>query len=168
MMARKVQSISGATGYRHQLDRARRFLDRVERPSGDDDLDPSNINDVDFQDMMWAFFQNCWHVKDWIKNDLLVPKATKDAAIDLAEQQSPDLKMCQQLCNGTKHLGPRPGASHDHIDTTIVPEQGRFEIDCMINDGQGNLISGKELARRYIAEWERILRSQGLATARLS
>jgi hypothetical protein len=168
MMVRKIQSVSGVTGYRHQLDRARRFLDRVERPAGEDELDLANMDDVAFQDMMWAFFQNCWHVKDWIFHDPLVPKAIKDAVIDLAHHHSPDLKMCQQLCNGTKHLGPRPGASHHHTDMTIVPEQGRFEMDCMIDDGRGNLVSGKELARRCISEWERILKSQGLATGRLS
>src|SRR5437773_2615983 len=117
-MVRKVRSVSGATGYRHQLDRARRLLDRVEHPSGDDDLDLSNINEVDFQDMMWAFFQNCWHVKDWIKNDPSMVMATKTAVIDMAEKQSPVLQMGRQLCNATKHLGPRPGAHHDHVDTT--------------------------------------------------
>jgi hypothetical protein len=120
MMVRQIQSVSGATGYRHQLDRARRFLDRVQAANN---ADWGNMNDVEFQDMMWAFFQNCWHVKDWIDHDPLVPRGTKDAAIDLAHQ-SPDLKMCQQLCNRTKHLGARPGASHHHINTSIAPGWG--------------------------------------------
>jgi len=50
----------------------------------------------------------------------------------------------------------------------IVPGQGRFEIDCIFDDGHGNSISGKRLALDCIAEWERILQSQGLATSRLS
>ena len=46
-MARHVQTRAGHIGYRDQLDRARRFLDRIEQPAA---------NDVEFQDMVWAFF----------------------------------------------------------------------------------------------------------------
>jgi hypothetical protein len=40
---REIESISGNTGYRHQLDRVRRFLDCVEGP---------HASDVELQDMM--------------------------------------------------------------------------------------------------------------------
>lgn len=162
-MVRNVQSVNGATGYRHQLDRARRFLARVQMATDD----WADLDDVEFQDMMWAFFQNCWHVKDWLKHDPSVSQAVKNAAIDLAHQ-SLHLKMCQQLCNGTKHLDTRPGASHHHVNTTIIPGAGIRELDCIVDDGTGRLISGKQLAKDCIAEWERILSSQGLATSRQS
>jgi hypothetical protein len=116
---------------------------------------------------MWAFFQNCWHIKDWVKHDPLVPSATKEIIVDMAENQSVDLKMCQQLCNGTKHLGARPGAKHSRIESEYV-DGFTVDMDCVIEDASGNLISGKDLASRCIAEWERILNSQSLATARLS
>jgi hypothetical protein len=161
---RKVEAIIGTTGYRHQLDRARRFLDRVQNKP-----DWASWNEVEFQDMMWAFFQNCWHVKDWLKNDKAVSDAVSAAAIDLAHNQSPKLRLCQQLCNGMKHLGPRQSeASHHHIEASIASGWGVTNMDCIIDDGSGNLISGMELAQECIAEWERILQSQGLATARLS
>jgi hypothetical protein len=97
----------------------------------------------------------------------------KDAVIKMAHQ-SDGLKICRDLCNGTKHLGRhhRPssgtGASHQYVDMTIAPEKGQFEMECILDDGNGNEISGKELAHKCIAEWERILQSQGLVTARLS
>jgi hypothetical protein len=151
-------------GYRHQLERARRFLDRVERPIGDDQ-DLLDIDEHAYQDMMWAFFQNCWHVKDWLCNDPSVPSETKGAVVDLAHL-SPDLKMCQQLCNGTKHLGLRKGAKHLRTSTTYDFARGFIETDCFIDDGNGKEISGRELARRCIDEWERILVSQGLVITR--
>jgi hypothetical protein len=163
MMVRKVQSVSGGVGYRHQLDRARRFLERVEMTTED----WADMDDVEFQDMMWAFFQNCWHVKDWLKNDPLVSQVVKDAAIQLAHK-SQYLKMCQELCNGTKHLDARPGASHHHVNTTIIPGAGIRDLDCIVDDGSGKLISGKQLATDCVAEWERILGWQGLAIARQS
>ena len=151
-----IQSVAGTFGYRHQLDRARRFLIRMEEAR----------NDIDAQDMAWAFFQNCWHVKDWLSNDPFVGAAAKEIALKLAHA-STALTTCQALCNGTKHLGSRPGASDHHVDTQITPG-GSTEIDCLIADGNGPQLSGMRLAHDCIAEWEHILRSQGLATARLS
>lgn len=150
-------------GYRNQLDRARRFLDRA-RMTPDDWPD---MDDVEFQDMMSAFFQDCWHVKDWLKNDPSVSQVAKEAVIQLAHQ-SQYLRMCQELCNGTKRLGARPGANHQHINTTIIPGAGIREVDCIVDDGSGKFISGKQLASDCIAEWERILISLGLAVARQS
>jgi hypothetical protein len=132
-----------------------------------------DINEVEFQDMVWSFFQHCWHVKDWRHHDPLASIAQKNAAVAMAHQPGGPLMICRDLCNGTKHLqlnhpSSGAGASHLYVDMNIVPGQGRFEIDCIIDDGHGNPISGKQLARDCIAEWERILTSQDLATARLS
>jgi hypothetical protein len=167
-MATKVQTAAGMTGYRHQLDRARRFHDRVLRHFDDWD----DMNDVEFQDDMWSFFQHCWHVKDWVEHDPQLSPAQVAAVLDMA-YKSASLVVCQDLCCATKHLQldhPRSGtgAGHSHVDTIIKPEQGRFEMDCIVDDGFGNKISGKQLARDCIAEWEGILQAQGLAIERKS
>lgn len=173
-MAMKIQSVSGAAGYRDQLDRARRFLDRVVKSEFDLEITQhmGNMDHVEFQDMMWSFFQHCWHVKDWIRRDPVASSAQKTAACRMAERSTP-LKICRDLCNGTKHLqldnpGSAAGANYEHIDMTIAPEKGLFVLDCVIDDGRGNLISAKQLAHECIADWERILKSQGLDTARMS
>ena len=106
------------------------------------------LTQVDFQDMVWAFFQNCWHVKDWVWNDPIVPQVTKDAVSAMAHS-SVVLKVCQEMCNGTKHLAARRGASHDSIDTTIVPG-GETINECVIDRGDGELVSGRMLA---ISAW---------------
>jgi hypothetical protein len=41
-------------------------------------------------------------------------------------------------------------------------------MDCLIDNGAGVLVSGRLLAHQCIAEWESILQSQGLPTARRS
>jgi hypothetical protein len=155
-MAITNQSVAGNFGYRHQLDRARRFLTRMEEAR----------SEIEAHDMAWAFFQNCWHVNDWLSNDPFVSAAAKEIALKLAHA-STALATCHALCDGTKHLGARPGASHHHVDNKITPG-GPTDFDCLIDDGNGQLLSGKRLAHDCIAEWEHILRSQGLATARLS
>jgi hypothetical protein len=156
-MARTIVVATGYTGYRHQLDRARRFLNRIEG---------THANEIDFQDMVWAFFQNCWHVKDWVEHDPKVSRPVKDAVEDQA-RRSWALKICRELCNGTKHLGARHGARHQHVEMDF-DSSSKAAMDCVIDDGRGSDISGKELARTCIAEWERILKSHRLATPRSS
>ena len=46
--------------YMDQLNRVRRMLDRINRQ----DREP-----IEYGDDIWSFFQNCWHLKDWVKND---------------------------------------------------------------------------------------------------
>jgi hypothetical protein len=163
-MIRRVQTRTGHIGYRDQLDRARRFLERMQQPV--ESMEDDGMTVVDFQDMVWAFFQNCWHVKDWVRSDPIVDQAKKDSVCRWAHA-SVALRVCQEMCNGTKHLGARSGASHDHIDTTIVPG-GPTIMDCLIDNGEGTLVSGNVLARQCIGEWEFILKSHGLPTERLS
>jgi hypothetical protein len=149
----------GNTGYRHQLERARRFFSRVYDLSHPD---WGTSAEVEFQDMAWAFFQNCWHVKDWVRHDPKVTDAQKTAVIDMAHNSS-DLMVCREMCNGIKHLNKIPGeAAHSHIDAEYA-DGFTVHMDCVIEDGGGKPISGKELGHRCLAEWERILTSQGLA-----
>ena len=164
-----VTSKAGYTGYRDQLDRARRLLDRVDAWASDMDWG-TEFNEHDFQDDMWSYFQACWHVKDWVRHDPLVPPAVK-AAIKAQAESNPLLLMCHDICNGTKHLElttPRGGGAR--YESTESIHEGGFvvRVDCWIDDGTGKLVSGKELARKCVAEWEQILQGHGLATARRS
>lgn len=163
-----LTSQNGHIGYRNQLDRARRMLERIETAASN--LDFIEIDDVAFQDDVWSFFQACWHVKDWVRHDPLVPQATKDAIKQQAER-SRVLLMCHDVCNGTKHLKlttPRAGGARYHSTESKLEGGLVVSMDGWIDDGAGNHISAKSLARQCIAEWERILQGHGLATARMS
>jgi len=163
-----IQSQVGYTGYRNQLDRARRMLERVESAASNQEW--GTIDDVTFQDDMWVFFQTCWHIKDWVKHDPMVDDPTK-AAIKAQAESSPVLLACHDICNGTKHLKltkPRGGGARYHSTESTLESGFVVNIDCRIDDGTGALISGKDLARRCIAEWEGILRGHGLAVERKS
>ena len=163
-----VTSNTGYTGYRDQLDRVRRLLDRVNVASNSEW--GTEFDEHEFQDDAWNLFQACWHVKDWVRHDPLVPQLTKDKIKKEAEANSL-LLMCHDICNGTKHLKlttPRGGGAR-YESTESVRESGFVvDVDCLIDDGTGALVSGKGLARECFAEWERILQSHRLETARRS
>lgn len=153
---RMIQVRADNIGYRNQLDRTRRFLERVEGP---------HPNDVAFQDMMWAFFQNCYHLRDWICRDPLLEKSQVNSILAKANMSLP-LQRCGDLCNGTKHLCEKP-TRHSHVNIIVKPGE-QLELDCIIDIGGNLQISAKQLARECVVEWEHILQSEGLATARLS
>jgi hypothetical protein len=100
-----------ARAYLQQLDRAHRFLQRYRsvvfyRPGGE------QADWYTIDDLLWAFFQNCWHVKDWLGHDPTVPPAQRRAAAEAAEAD-PDLQIIADLANGAKHFlvrGERTGA----------------------------------------------------------
>ena len=144
--------MTSSGGYREQLDRVRRCLERIEG---------RHRSDVEFKDITWSFFQHCWHLSDWLQHDGLVSEAQKQA-VKAKVYASAMLAMCRDLCNGGRQAALKslaPGTGAPRLPGTM---------DCLVHDGFGNLISGKKLARDCLAEWLRILESQGLATARLT
>ena len=97
-MKRGINILHGVNGYRDQLRRADRFLQKMlTSPEGWEDFD-----DLEYQDKVWAFFQNCWHIKDWLRNDKDLSTAVQDSVLK-AVHHSPTLQICRGLCNGTKH-----------------------------------------------------------------
>lgn len=56
-----------------------------------------------YQDIVYAFFQNCWHIKDWILNSTNINDSQK-SNIKAFFYQNTDMKICRDIANGTKHL----------------------------------------------------------------
>ena len=54
-------------------------------------------------DDVYAFFQNCYHLKDWIKNDPTLPSSIRSEVEDYIDQTRA-LSICADLCNALKHL----------------------------------------------------------------
>ncbi len=79
-LMRRVDVVVGMTGYRHQLDRVRRFRTRVQDP---------NASDIDIQDMMWVFFSELLSSRDWIASDDKVPKEKKEVVMDKSFASTP-------------------------------------------------------------------------------
>ncbi len=148
---------TGAMGYRDQLDRVLRYLGRVYSVGGE----PNQRYVVDYQDDVWSFFQNCWHLKDWIRHDPLLDDDVK-ARIKAAVEDSPVLAIANDMANGTKHLElhePRAGASYSHL--SLGPSGPLSILECII-EVAGEHRGARQLATECVREWERILEAEGL------
>jgi hypothetical protein len=143
-------------GYRHQLTRTRRYLHR---------LTALHDNEMYYQDDILSFFQNCWHVKDWLRNDPSIPQDVKDK-VESAALADPMLKVCYDLATAAKHLVVRKAkANATHLHYDIVMEDGKsVKIDTLIDSGEIAPREALYVAADCFSAWERILRAEGLST----
>ncbi|MBI5778390.1 MAG: hypothetical protein HZA49_02920 [Planctomycetes bacterium] len=58
----------------------------------------TDIGLADF-DFIYAFFQNCYHLKDW----LIASRPKLRKSIEDLFSTNDELQLCQDICNGTKH-----------------------------------------------------------------
>ena len=120
-----------------QLERTRRYLKRLRQIyAGAPYL--SDTREY-YADDVLSFFIHCYHIRDWIiqLNRLGVTQKDVDAFIDAHDE----LKICADLCNGTKHCQliqrPRTGeqphlAGRQFVSSGINDEMhttcGKFNI----------------------------------------
>ncbi len=75
----------------------------------------------DLHDEVYAFFQSCYHLKDWLKND--PASAAQGSGIEAFINANTDLCICADLCNGTKHLlltTLRGGGAHFGVKSVLL------------------------------------------------
>lgn len=86
--------------WRGQYDRMMRWYERFEEINREKkEKKPDFFKD---HDTVYAFFQNCYHLKDYIINDPSVSLPKDD--VENYIQRISCLKLCSDIANGTKHL----------------------------------------------------------------
>lgn len=82
-----------------QFERAQRYLERLRAAYAG--IDTGSRSKRDCEDDTLSFFMHCYHIRDWIVhlNKLGIGSREVDAFINGNEC----LKICADLCNGTKH-----------------------------------------------------------------
>lgn len=142
--------------YREQLERVHRFLNRVRNEGRDS---------VDYDDDLWAFFQNSWHLKDWIKHDPSISKDSRDRILKAAEA-SKDLQVCADLANRSKHFkltNKRRDAEVTSRNISVFPGANRpSESTHIITLDDGSQLVAQELAERVMVVWGQIIAAEGL------
>lgn len=106
------------SGWREQYDRLHRSHKRLSAIAGGQVAGSSD----EARDALFHFFQDAYHLKDWIKNDPAVTTSDVEHYIKTREV----LRLCADLCNGTKHFGldpnkrPRTGDASTAFDSQSV------------------------------------------------
>jgi hypothetical protein len=111
--------------WRSQWGRALRWYSRVQRIEGKSRMQELDVGDMD---IILAFFQNCYHVRDWI---VASRPPLKNQLDDLFRSHF-EMGACRDICNGFKHKTVT-NPTHDK-DFNLYREYDYFEV----MSGSGN------------------------------
>lgn len=158
--------------YKEQVERTRRWLNRLQNAASHE----NDINEPlppgkheEYEDYLYAFFQNCWHIKDWIMADIGAPGTLRDA-VKRVEKEKPDaLRLCADVANGSKHLGqPRDknrAKTVGEIAVEIDPEgNSKTTYEYKVVDGETQH-DALELARRALRTWDDLIAANNITPA---
>lgn len=154
-------------GYQDQLERVRRYYQRFAQISnGMQHFAPSDS----YIDDIHAFFQNCHHLKDWLKNDSSYTAHTGQE-VEKYVSDTLSLSICADICNGSKHLSlnrrprsgdePKMGRKVISVDVTDslcgedVPTMIKMQIEV---EHAGSKLDAFQLATDALQSWESFLR----------
>lgn len=120
------------------------------------------VNSDYYQDEMYAFFQNCYHLKEWLKYD---PKVivSNNAIEDFANRGADCMRICGDLCNGSKHMvinsekiDKDTGVKNRNYSLQIGGGNPiasvKYNIEC-----QGEIYDALLLAECCIGEWDKFM-----------
>lgn len=143
------------SSYLEQYERLKRYWNKI---------NDQNRSQVEYEDDLWAFFQHCWHLKDWIKND---PNLNIPINIETyINQHCPYLMICADLCNRSKHLkltSSRRDANITNIGVTIhAPligsgEIGSVEYEYTVTLDDGTKYNTLIIAKEALDEWDNFI-----------
>ncbi len=123
---------------------------------------------VDYDDDLQHFFQDCWHLKDWIKNDKNVASSVRDS---VGKEVNGRTALCiaGDLATGCKHLvldrGRRKSSKGAEViskSVTVALGDGRANTYHVIRLDNGSFLSAQDAARNAYTEWDAVLRKLGL------
>jgi len=116
----------------------------------------------DYLDEIYSFFQNCYHFKDWIKNDDSLDLSVRNG-VEAHVNANRSLRLCADICNSLKHLkltSSRSGEDPEFGTKRFKLELGAgpptISMKCEVDTSNGPL-DAYELATECMSAWETFL-----------
>jgi len=117
-----------------------------------------------YVDEVYAFFMNCYHLKDWIKHDCAARVAAE--TVEQFVNSRAELRQCADICNSVKHLrltrptrtGTQPQVTGQEIKLGLG-KQRRISIQLNIQTSDGE-VNAFELATKCVHAWEEFIASR--------
>jgi len=139
--------------YQEQFERIKRWYERIKDIY--EGIPHERESDY-YQDDIYAFFINCYHLQDWIKNDESVEAFAK-AKVQGFIDRNRELKLCRDICHGLKHLS-------SGMRSPLGPRIFRFNVSTGITRAEysittetGETFDAFELASKCVQLWERFI-----------
>ncbi len=119
-------------------------------------------------DFLYAFFQNCHYLRDWLIKADAVPREK----LNEFYQANRELQICRDICNGTKHfdvtnpsVDPEFAIGREYVPANWPGKRPHVNETWFIIAG-GHKYDLFELAHRCMRLWEAFLAENSLEPAR--
>ena len=146
-------SLHKAGGWRGQWQRVRRWHSRLKA-----------CRATDREDFLYAFFQNCAFVRDWLKNDR--PANVNQHELESLVGNHVELRLCQDISNATKHLRlddpkmPREfSAAREYVPAPLGGDEPSADVVVLADGVKYDALA---LADRCLDIWQSFLRDHEL------
>jgi len=135
-------------GWPDQFARIIRWRDRL-----------GKAEEKDILDFVFAFFQACYHLRDWLEFTGSVEKTTLDKLF----QDRFEMRACRDICNATKHfsLDSKPSLGREFSMAWEYIGDDRNELVILAD---GKKLRVLNLANDCVRTWEAFLRDQTIKT----
>jgi hypothetical protein len=145
-------------GWKMQWHRVERSFAKLGKVYNDTEL---------YDDDIYHFFQDAWHLKDWIKNDPSISKTVRNSIEDEVKNVKP-LRIAADIANGTKHMElkkPRPEKAlltERNVTIGLSNPSATATHDLVFTLADGSKVSAKDVAADVMREWGLLLKKLGL------
>jgi hypothetical protein len=163
----KIDSSHNYRGWRTHFARTQRWHARLQKVRAE--CGRVGIRQ-DLEDYIYAFFQSCFHLREWLAKSGAVSKSELERLF----ASHPELQLCRDICNGTKHMtidSPSVDADfytfreYDYFHVPS-PSDGPHSMERFMVRAAGQKQDTFELADRCMEIWRKFLDRHGLlATA---
>lgn len=121
------------------------------------------IGHGDGEDFVYAFCQSAYHLRDWLQES----GAASQAELDALMKATPALKLCRDICNGSKHFrldSNRTETDHIGLMREYVPPIGSTDTSgnsrprIFVFEGQDGaieMVEIRDLMRECVEAWSR-------------
>ena len=150
-----IKSSHNYLEWRTQFDRTRRWYARLKKI--EHEIKKTGLTQ-DSEDYIYAFFQNCWHLREWLSKSKVVEKNKIEQLVASHEE----LRLCRDICNGTKHMSiTRPSVDsgfytfreYDWLDQQVHSQGPRSNQKFMVR-AAGRKHNMFALAHRCMKIWD--------------
>jgi len=150
-----------STNWREQFDRLGRWHSRLSSSNIQEIFE--SVHDPGYKwhsDLLLAFFQNCFHLKDW----LIASKVVKQQEINQFFDANVELKIYRDFCNGSKHfhLDSPSLTGSPHYVRRVNMHAEPLELSPSMIEAEGHYYEIVELVNRCMSLWKTFLRERHL------
>jgi len=142
------------TTWRAQYHRLKRGLEKLRRPYR---------SSTEYEDDLQHYLQDCWHLKDWIKND---QSTSASGLIENEVAAHRALRVVADLANGAKHFTRtthREGAYVTSSSVTVHLAQDKpIDVEYIVTLADGTTLTASSLVTDSFDAWSQVLARLGL------